>query len=237
MAMGGAPMFDSMKNLFQRYAGGINRRELFRKGGLLAVPGLFRGSRVSAAPGVAEGLRVGPNLYESIGVRPLINCRGTLTIVGGSLELPEVRAAKDAAARHFVQLDELMEAIAKRLAELTGAEWGMVSAGCAAGLAHATAACVAGGNPDRHVRIPNLAGFPKDEVVIPRHSRNVYDAAVRSVGVRIIEAGTVEEFEAALGPRVAMVYVLAGPNAESGPLPFEAISRIAAQKKVPVLVD
>src|SRR5262249_44397740 len=144
---------------------------------------------------------------------------------------------KDAGGQHCVQLDELMEAIGKRLAELTGAEWGMVSSGCAAGLAHATAACVAGGNPDRHVRIPNLAGFPKDEVIIPTHSRNVYDAAIRSVGVKVIEVSTAEEFESALGPRTAMVYIFAGPRADSGPLSFETITRIANQKNVPTLVD
>ena len=44
----------------------------------------------------------------------------------------------------------------------------------------ATAACIAGGNPDLHVRIPNLEGFAKDEVVIPGHSRNVYDSAIRA---------------------------------------------------------
>src|SRR5947209_11454868 len=113
----------------------------------------------------------------------------------------------------------------------------MVSAGCAAALDHATAACVAGGNPDRHVRIPNLAGFPKDEVVIPTHSRNVYDAAVRSIGVKIIEVADVAEYEAALGPRVAMVYLFAGPRAESGPLPYEAVYSIAKKKNIPVLVD
>jgi len=230
-------MLDAMKSLFDRYAGGLNRRDLFRKGGLLAVPGMLRGTKAAAAPPVSTGLHSGPDIYQSIGVRPVINCRGTLTVVGGSLELPEVRAAKDAAAQHFVQLDELMEAIGKRLAELTGAEAGMVSSGCAAGIAHATAACVAGGNPDRHVRIPNLAGFPKDEVIIPTHSRNVYDAAIRSVGVKIIEVADVAEYEAALGPRAAMVYVFAGPRAESGPLPYEAIYSIAKKKNVPVLVD
>src|SRR6266850_2412837 len=237
MATEDGHLFDAMKSLFERYTGGLNRRELFRKGGLLALPGLLRGSKAAAAPPIAAGLHVGPDIYQSIGVRPLINCRGTLTIVGGSLELPEVRAAKDAAGQHFVQLDELMDAIGKRLAELTGAEWGMVSSGCAAGLAHATAACVAGGNPDRHVRIPNLAGFPKDEVVIPTHSRNVYDAAVRSIGVKIIEVADVAEYEAALGPRVAMVYLFAGPRAESGPLPYEAVYSIAKKRNIPVLVD
>src|SRR5437899_11987916 len=96
--------------------------------------------------------------------------------------LPEVRAAMEAAAQHHVHIDELMAAIGARLAELTKAEWGMVSSGCSAALTHATAACVAGGNPDLHVRIPHLEGFPKDEVIIPTHSRNVYDAAVRAVG-------------------------------------------------------
>src|SRR5437867_5541868 len=151
--------------------------------------------------------------------------------------LPEVRAAMDAAAQHYVQLDELMAASGARLAELTTAEWGMVSSGCAAALTHATAACVAGGNPDLHVRIPNLGGFPKDEVIIPKHSRNVYDAAVRAVGGRVIEVGTGEELEAAFGPRTAMVYILAGPEADTGPLSTKAIARLANQKKVPVLVD
>ena len=77
------------------------------------------------------------------------------------MELPEVRAAKNAANQAYAQLDEVMDGVGKRLAELTGAEWGMVSAGCAAAMSHATAACVAGGNPDLHVRIPNLAGFPE----------------------------------------------------------------------------
>ena len=93
---------------------------------------------------------------------------------------------------------------------LTGAEWALVSSGCAAGMAHTTAACVTGGNPDLHVRIPDLTGFAKDEVVIPKASRNEYDQAIRSVGVRIIEVGDAAEYEAALGPKVAMVYIMSG---------------------------
>ena len=231
-------MSHSFSSLFDRYLRTVSRRDLFRAGSLLATPAWLRSAKAAPPPAsVSPGLRVGPDIYESVGIRPIINCRGTFTIVGGSLELPEVRAAKDAAGQHYVQLDEMMEAIGGRLAALTGAEWGVVTSGCAAALAHATAACVAGGNPDRHVRIPNLAGFPKDEVIIPLHSRNVYDAAVRSVGVRIIETETTAEFEAALGPRVAMVYVLAGPSADSGPLPFDDIVRLSKQRNVPVLVD
>src|SRR5262249_5216062 len=219
------------------------RRDLFRRSGFLALPAICRASAAAAdvpaaaAPGGADGLRPGEDVYRSIGVRPLINARGTFTIISGSLMLPEVRAAIDAAAQHHVHLDELMAAVGARLAELTRAEFGMVSSGCAAALTHATAACVAGGNPDLHVRIPILTGFPKDEVIIPKHSRNVYDAAVRAVGVRIVEVGTVEELDAAFGPRTAMVYVLAGPEADKSPLNTRAIAQLASQKRVPVLVD
>ncbi|HET7696888.1 MAG TPA: aminotransferase class V-fold PLP-dependent enzyme [Vicinamibacterales bacterium] len=213
----------------------LSRRDLFRWSALLTAPALLQ----SRAAGEAQSRAQPPprDVYRAIGVRPLINARGTFTIISGSLMLPEVRTAMDAAAQQHVHLDELMAAIGARLAELTKAEWGMVSSGCAAALTHATAACVAGGNPDLHIRIPNLSGFAKDEVIIPRHSRNVYDAAVRAVGVRIVDVGTAEELEAAFGPRTAMVYILAGPNADSGPLSTKAICAIARQKQVPVLVD
>ncbi|MGH9615014.1 MAG: hypothetical protein ACRD4P_18270, partial [Bryobacteraceae bacterium] len=177
-----------MKKVLDWRLAGLSRRELFQRSGWLAAPALLGVSGTASADAPRTGkLQIGPDIYESIGVRPVINCRGTYTIIGGSLELPEVRAAQEAAAKHYVQLDELMEAAGRRLAELTGAESGMVSGGCAAALAHATTACVTGGNPDLHVRVPDLRGFAKDEVVIPKHSRNEYDQAVRSVGVRIVE--------------------------------------------------
>ena len=219
-------------------AGTITRRELFRQsgglGGLLTAPVLLGAGAAGGAPAVADEL---PDVYGAIGVRPLVNARGTYTIISGSVMLPEVRAAIDAAAREYVHLDELAEAIGARLATLTGAEWGLVSSGCAAGLTHATAACVAGGNPDLHVRIPNLGGFPRDEVIIPTHSRNVYDAAVRAVGVRVLEVSTRAELEAAIGPRTAMIYLLAGPRADESPIDLAAIASGAGPRGVPILVD
>jgi uncharacterized pyridoxal phosphate-dependent enzyme len=225
---------------------GMTRREMVRRtigaGTALAAPGLL-GSSAAATAGAnvaanaSTGLHLGPDLYQSIGVRPLINARGTYTIISGSLLLPEVREAMAEASKHYVHLDELTEAVGARLAALTGAEWGMVSSGCAAALTHGTAACVAGGNPDLHVRIPNLTGFQKDEVIIPKHSRNVYDAALRAVGVRVVEVNTMAELEAAFGPRTALVYILAGPAADASPISLEAIAPHAKEHGVPILVD
>jgi uncharacterized pyridoxal phosphate-dependent enzyme len=221
-------------------AGAWSRRQVFRAAKALGLGALVPGGAHAATQGAGRSSAArstGRDLYTALGVRPMINARGTLTIIGGSMELPEVRAAKAAANQLYVNLEELMEAAGARLAELTGAEWGMVSSGCAAAMSHATAACVAGGNPDLHVRIPDLRGFARSEVIIPGHSRNVYDAAIRAVGVTIVEANTPEELDLAIGPKTAMIYVFANPRNETGPMSLEAIARIARPRGVPIMVD
>jgi D-glucosaminate-6-phosphate ammonia-lyase len=214
---------------------GATRRELFQIGNALVWPVLLGAPAAKSA--TIGPLKPGPEIYQSIGVEPVINCRGTFTIIGASVEVPEVRAAMEYAAQYYVQLDELAEGVGRRLAELTGAEWGMVSAGCAAGLKHVTAACVAGGNPEKLIRIPDLTGFDKTEVVIPRSSRSVYDHAVRNTGVKIIVVDTAEELADALSPRTAMIYLTAGGPSVSGPLSLENVARLAKPRDIPILVD
>lgn len=222
----------------------MKRRDLVRN--LTALP--FAGSflpltSVAAAteessPGSSGPLAIGPNIYESIGVEPVINCRGTFTIIGGSVERPEVVAAMKAASGFFVQYDELAFGVGKRLAEVTGAEWGMVSAGCAAGLKHVTAACVTGGNPEKLIRIPDLTGFEKTEVIIPGYSRNAYDHAVRNIGVQILTVNTPEELQQAISKRTALIYIMACDESATGqPLSLEVIAGMAKPLSIPVLVD
>ena len=196
---------------------------------------LLTGTELLTEPGE---LKIGPNIFQSIGVEPIINCRGTFTIIGGSIERVEVREAMEAASKDFVQYDELADGIGKRLADITGAEWGMVSAGCAAGMKHVTVACLTGGNPEKLIRIPNLAGFEKTEVVIPKSSRNTYDHAIRNTGAIIIEVNSPEELENALNARTAMIYLMATDETEPGkPLSLENIAKIAKPHKIPILID
>jgi L-seryl-tRNA(Ser) seleniumtransferase len=87
----------------------MHRRELFRRGGLLAAMQALGGNvkRAIAAPMDLAG-----DVYRSIGVRPMINARGTFTIITGSTTLPEVKRAMDQASRTFVHMDELIGALA-----------------------------------------------------------------------------------------------------------------------------
>lgn len=215
----------------------MKRRDIIKGLTILPFAGSF--SPIESLVAATRGpLVAGPTIYESIGVDPVINCMGTYTIIGGSLERPEVVAAMHAASGFFVQYDELAFGVGRRLAELTGAEWGMVSAGCAAGMKHVTAACITGGNPEKLIRIPDLAGFDKTEVIIPRSSRNVYDHAIRNIGVSIVTVDTMEELEKALNPRTAMIYLMAGSETSPGQkFALETIAGIARPKGIPILID
>src|SRR4029077_5397867 len=211
---------------------GYSRRDLFRQGGLLAAAQAFGGSVRQA---VAAPLEIGANMYRSIGVRPIINARGTFTIITGSQTLPEVKRAMDQASRSFVNMDAIMESVGRRLAELSGAEWGIVTAGCAAALTHCTAAAIAGGNPERMQRVPKLGGL-KSEVIVPEYSHNVYDHAIRMLGVKLIVVRDKAELEAAFNERTAMAYILGGPGAD-GPRGTRVVAEAARRHNVPVLVD
>jgi len=177
------------------------------------------------------------NEYQKIGVEPFINCSGTLTRIGGSIELPEVVESKRVNTPFFVHLDDLAMGIGQRLADLTGAEWGMVATGCAAGMKHVTAACVTDGNPERLVRIPDLTGFPKTEVIIPIISRNYYDAAILNIGVTIVNVGTAEAMEKAINSKTAMIYIMSNHHYDDAAFPLEQMARIAKPHNIPILVD
>ncbi len=220
----------------------MERRDILKTISLLSLTGISGNlfAKTGAEDSIAGSTAVTDippgklNIFRTLGVEPLINCRGTFTIIGGSLERPSVRAAMEAASRSFVQYDELSDGINKRLSELTGAPWAMVSAGCAAGLKHVTAACVAGGNPEKLIRIPDLTGMERTEVIIPVGSRNVYDHAIRNIGVKVITVENMEELEHAVNAKTAMIYIT---SEDEGPFTVEAIATLVKSRNIPILVD
>lgn len=173
--------------------------------------------------------------YEDIGVRPLINCHGTYTIISGSLILPQVRQAMVEASKRYVNLDELMEAVGNRIGALMQCEWGLVTNGCAAALCQVTAACVAGNDPAKMGRLPDTTGM-KNEVIVQANHRHVYDHAVRMAGVQLIDVSSQEELEASIGPRTAMLLIF-GDAAERGAISVKDMAAAGHKHGIPTLVD
>ena len=208
----------------------LTRRDVFKSGSILAaIAAAEKGAE--AAPAKHDGAEV----YTRIGVRPFINCTATYTINGGSQMLPEVISAIEQASHYHVNLDELMGKVGDRLAQLLQVEWGIVTAGAAASLTHATAGCIAGTDPEKMQRLPNIEGL-KSEVIMPRESRVVYDHAVRAVGAKVIEVNSPAELQAAIGPRTAMIEIL-GNHFGSAKLDLKDVAPIARKAGVPILVD
>ena len=184
-------------------------------------------------------------VYERLGLRTIINATGSLTRVGGTLMPHEVVEAMTEASRAFVKIEELQERAGEVIAQATGAEAGYVTCGASAGLALATAACVAGLDVEKMDRLPDTTGM-RNEVVIQKAHRNSYDHAVRSVGIKMVEAGYLGfpgaggiypwQIEAAIGERTAAILHPIINDAE-GTVPLAEVARLAHGHGVPVIVD
>lgn len=208
-----------------------NRRSFLTS--LAAVPGLsFLAPAASAA---ARQDAKGRDYIAELGVQPIINAAGTYTSLTASLMPPEVMAAMQVASRQYVRLNDLHDAVGKRIADRLECEAALVSAGCASALSLATAACVAGADKEKILRIPDTHGM-KDEVIIQKSHRNGYDHAVRNAGVRLIEVETRQEFERAIHHRTAMFFFL-NSAANKGEIGHEEFVELGKKHNIPTLID
>jgi L-seryl-tRNA(Ser) seleniumtransferase len=152
----------------------------------------------------AIGLASQENVYTRLGMKTVINCRGTWTYLSGSLQFPEVRAAQTEASHYFVNMVELQHAAGRKLAELTGAESGMVTSGAAGSMAAATAACMAGTDAARIWQLPDTTGM-KHEVIMAG-GRSAFDSAIRLTGANLVLVESPEEIANAINDKTAMIY-------------------------------
>jgi len=209
----------------------IDRRAVLAA--LASVPGLRLLLPASAA--MAQSGSTGRDVIRELGVRPCINAAGTYTALTGSLMPPQVVEAIQVASRQYVRLNELQDAVGKRIAELLKCEAAMVSAGCASALSLATAACVAGSDPDRIRRIPETTGM-KNEVLVQRTHRVGYDHAIRNAGVKLIEIQTGDELEKKINERTAMLFFLNSSDRQ-GQIHHEEFVALGKKHKIPTLID
>ena len=186
------------------------------------------------------------NVYENLGVRPIINAYAPMTRLGGGVMPVEVADAMRAATQFCVDIAELQMAASKIIAQITGAEAGCVTAGAAAGLLVGTAACVAGMDTAKMSRLPDVRSM-KNEVIAMRSHRNSYDHAIRATGATIVDVGFADrytdvgvrdtelwEIKAAISDSTAAIYYLAKPQAMPR---LSDVVGIAHQARVPVIVD
>jgi L-seryl-tRNA(Ser) seleniumtransferase len=180
---------------------GLRRRRFLSAIGWLTAAGTFRPKDLYAA---YLASRHG-EMYRNIGVRPLINAAGTYTTLTGSVMAEETSRVIAEAANCFVPLIELQQKVGERIAKLIGVPAALVSAGAASSIQLATAACIAGKDPEKIRRLPQTEGMANEVIMVKQH-RMGFDHAARTSGAHIIEVDSVEELHNAIGPKTAMLF-------------------------------
>jgi D-glucosaminate-6-phosphate ammonia-lyase len=181
------------------------------------------------------------NIFELLGIKPVINARGNNTMLGGSTPSARVKRAMADVERYYVDMEQLLERSGEVIAGLLGAEAAYVTPGASAALALGSAACMAGADLDKIGRLPDTTGMPGTVLIQTGHQYH-YQRAVTVPGAKLVAVGdangtTAAQLEAALGPDVAAVFVPAYLDGKPGTLPLSEVLTIAHARGIPVLVD
>ncbi len=153
------------------------------------------------------------SVYTRLGVKPVINGVGTVTMLGGSLMPQEVLDAMDEAARHFVPLADLLKKAGEHIAQLLKVPAAMVTCGAASAITVAAAASITRGDRAKLQQLPDVTGMPF-EIIQQKTHRSGYEHQMTLAGAKIVTIETREELENAISPRTAMLFFLNKADSE-----------------------
>ena len=182
------------------------------------------------------------DIYKELGAVPVINATGSVTMLGGSTPIPEVREAMAQADGAYIPLMELQEAAGSAIARMTNVPAAYITSGAGSALMLATAAAMAGDDDDRIQQLPNTQGM-KDEILIQTRQRYWYDRCLELAGAKLVMFGseertTAEDLENAIGPNTAAVhYYAVEQEYDPDALSLEDTIAIAHAHDVLVTVD
>src|SRR5213593_2531238 len=195
----------------------VNRRDFLMT---TAAAGAAAG-RAHAAPAPN-----GRSIYmEKLGLRPVINGVGTVTILGGSIMPPEVVEAMVEASRYFGPISDLHDKVAEA----------MVTCGAASAITCAAAACLAGGDPRKVGQLPDTTGL-RNEIVQQRSHRSGYEAQMLLTGAKIVSVESRQDLDREIGERTAMMFFLNKAEPDGAVKRAEWI-QVGKERRVPTFND
>jgi L-seryl-tRNA(Ser) seleniumtransferase len=172
---------------------------------------------------ITSGLGSTGDIYAELGVTPLVNINGTVTVIGGSVMKPEVMEIIRRGNEHFVLIDELEIAAGKFIAKLCKSPagyTGLVTGGAAAAMVVGYSGMMTEDLEPRMRDIPDVSSFPRNEVIIQKSHRYPFDHQIRQTGAKLVEVETREEMIAAINPKTLAIHftnILSDKGQISGP--------------------
>ncbi len=175
--------------------------------------------------------------FKEIGVTPFINAAGNYSAFGGARMRPEVAEAIRYGTYNKAKVDDLHDAVGKRIAELAEADAAMVTSGATSAMVLATAACMTMGAKDKIEQLPDTAGL-KDQVIIQKNHRYTYDRALIAAGAKLVEVADEDELRDAIGPKTAMMFwLLANHNPAGDNITMDRFLTVAKEHDIPTFLD
>ena len=186
------------------------------------------------------------DIRRELGLRPIINVSGTMTVLGASIMVPPAVAAMAAIAGEFVEMAQLHAAASTVIQRLTGGQAGFVTACCASAISLSVAACMTGERRLAIERLPDTDGL-RSEVLVQLGHMVGYGASleqsIRITGAHVIRVGTVSatqpyQLDEAINDNIAcMVFVVSHMTVQFAMLTLEQVCAICHAKGIPVIVD
>jgi seryl-tRNA(Sec) selenium transferase len=176
---------------------------------------------------ITTGLGSTGDIYAELGVTPIININGTVTVIGGSVMAPEVMELMRRGNEHFVLLDELEVAAGKFIAKLCKSPagyTGLVTGGAGAALVVGYAGLMTEDLEPRIKACPDVTGFPRTEVIIQKSHRYPFDHQIRQTGAKLVEVVTKDDMISAINPKTLAIHftnIQSGGGQVSGPETIE----------------
>jgi L-seryl-tRNA(Ser) seleniumtransferase len=176
----------------------------------------------------------------------VINASGTMTSLGASIVVPEAIEAINGILTEFVEMADLHRLASRTIAEATGAEAGVVTASCAAGISLAVAAAMTGDDLEAIERLPDTGRLRNEVVIQAGHMVNYgapIEQGIRLAGARVVPVGQATsayayQLDGAIGERTAAaVYVVSHHVVDYAQIPLITFAEICRARGVPVIVD
>ncbi|HJN58919.1 MAG: aminotransferase class V-fold PLP-dependent enzyme [Dehalococcoidia bacterium] len=181
-------------------------------------------------------------IYSELGISPIINAIGSVTLLGGSTPPQSVLDAMDDANSTYVPLEELEKKAGSYIADMVGAKAVYITSGAGSALTLATAALMAGDNDDLITKLPDTSGM-KDEILIQARQRYHYERCLTLAGAKLVEFGNKngtnrDDLESSITEKTVAVHYVANETfTDPNVLSLEETIDIAKSKNVPVMVD
>jgi L-seryl-tRNA(Ser) seleniumtransferase len=189
----------------------------------------------TAVAGESVTASAGRDLFKELGLKTFINASCVCTSLTASLMPPEVTQAIVKGAEEFVLLNDVLDKVGEKIAELCHAEAATVTAGCWSALVQGLAGVMTGMDRKKVMQLPNVDGM-KYEVILQKSHANGYHQALTNTGAKLILVETLEEAEAAINEKTAMLWFL-NRELNKGKLNYEQWLALGKKHKIPTMID